>query len=66
MPKYCYKEINFRPDSLRLIDTINGVIEEYTDQGFDLTLRQVYYQLVARDYAHDKRQRRGRLFQLCP
>lgn len=50
MPKYCYKEINFRPDSLRLIDTINGVIEEYTDQGFDLTLRQVYYQLVARDY----------------
>lgn len=50
MPKYQYKEINFRQDSLRLIDIINSVIEEYTAQGFDLTLRQVYYQLVARDY----------------
>lgn len=50
MPKYQYKEINFRPESLRLIDIINSVIEEYTAQGYDLTLRQVYYQLVARDY----------------
>lgn len=50
MPKYAYKEINFRSDSLRLINIINEVIEEYTTQGFDLTLRQVYYQLVARDY----------------
>lgn len=50
MPKYQYKEINFRQDSLRLINVINSVIEEYTAQGFDLTLRQVYYQLVARDY----------------
>lgn len=50
MPKRQYKEINFRPDSLKLIKTINGVIDEYTAQGYDLTLRQVYYQLVARDY----------------
>lgn len=50
MPKRQYKEINFRPDSLKLISTINGVIDEYTAQGYDLTLRQVYYQLVARDY----------------
>lgn len=50
MPKYQYKEINFRPESVRLINIINGVIEEYTAQGYDLTLRQVYYQLVARDY----------------
>ena len=50
MPKYQYKEINFRPESLRLISIVNGVIEEYTAQGYDLTLRQVYYQLVARDY----------------
>ena len=33
MPKYQYKEINFRPESLRLINIINGVIEEYTAQG---------------------------------
>lgn len=50
MPKCKYREINFRPDSLSLIKIINGVIDEYTAQGYDLTLRQVYYQLVARDY----------------
>lgn len=50
MAKYQYKDINFRPDSLRLIELINGVIDEYTGQGYDLTLRQVYYQLVARGF----------------
>lgn len=50
MPKYQYREINFRPASMQLIEIINGVIEEYTAQGYDLTLRQVYYQLVARDF----------------
>lgn len=50
MPKIAYKSVNFRAESLRLIELINGVIEEYTDQGYDLTLRQVYYQLVARGF----------------
>lgn len=47
--KVCYKEINFRPDSLRLIEKVNGIIAEYQQMGYSLTLRQVYYQLVARD-----------------
>lgn len=47
--KICYREINFRPDSLRLIEQVNGIISEYQDLGYSLTLRQVYYQLVARD-----------------
>lgn len=50
MPKIAYKSINFRAESLRLIELINGVINEYTSQGYDLTLRQVYYQLVARGF----------------
>lgn len=50
MPKKQYKEINFRQEKLILISIINGIIDEYTAQGYDLTLRQVYYQLVARDY----------------
>lgn len=45
----CYKEINFRPKSLELIEKVNGIINEYLQMGYDLTLRQVYYQLVARD-----------------
>lgn len=45
-----YKEINFRPASIDLIGLINQVINEYDDQGYELTLRQAYYQLVARGY----------------
>lgn len=28
---------------------INTIIEEYQEQGYVLTLRQLYYQLVSRD-----------------
>lgn len=44
-----YIEKNFRAESLRLINLINRVIEDYSEQGYSLTLRQLYYQLVARD-----------------
>lgn len=47
--KECYKEINFRRESLRLIERVNRIIEEYQAKGYSLTLRQVYYQLVASD-----------------
>lgn len=48
MPKIEYLQKSFRSDSLKLIDKINAIIEEYELQGFSLTLRQVYYQMVAR------------------
>lgn len=47
--KICYREINFRPSSLQLIEKVNSIISEYQEMGYSLTLRQVYYQLVARD-----------------
>lgn len=47
--KICYQDINFRPQSLELIQKVNGIITEYKHKGYELTLRQVYYQLVARD-----------------
>lgn len=50
MPKLQYKEISFQPKSLRLIELVNQVVGEYDEQGYELTLRQVYYQLVARGY----------------
>lgn len=50
MPKICYKKINFRQSSLDLIGLINQVIDEYSAMGYELTLRQTYYQLVARGY----------------
>jgi hypothetical protein len=44
-----FVERQFRPAALALIQRANVVIEEYQDQGFALTLRQLYYQFVARD-----------------
>lgn len=50
MPLICYTPKNFGAAALRKIEICNDIIEEYAAQGFDLTLRQLYYQMVARDY----------------
>ena len=50
MPKIEYKSIKFQQKSLELINLVNQVVEEYQAQGYELTLRQAYYQLVARGY----------------
>lgn len=47
--KISYKDIKFRAETMRLIDSANNIIREYLDAGFRLTLRQLYYQFVARD-----------------
>lgn len=49
MPKIEYVPKKFRQTSLELIWRINTVIADYEAQGYSLTLRQVYYQMVARD-----------------
>lgn len=45
--QYQYKE--FRRRSLMMIDVMNDIITDYQRQGYVLTVRQLYYQLVARD-----------------
>jgi hypothetical protein len=54
-------EKNFRPETLSLIETCNQVIVEYQRQGFTLTLRQLYYQMVARDIIPNKQSEYKRL-----
>jgi hypothetical protein len=49
VPKIQYQEKAFRDASLAVIHQANEIIAEYQAQGFDLTLRQLYYQFVARD-----------------
>lgn len=46
--KQAYVERDFRGDSLALIATMNRIVGEYVQQGYRLTVRQLYYQLVAR------------------
>jgi hypothetical protein len=43
-----YVEHNFAPQSLRSIQQANEIISEYLGQGFKITIRQLYYQFVAR------------------
>lgn len=50
MPKICYIPKDFNPRHAEKIRLANAIIEEYVAQGFDLTLRQLYYQMVSRDY----------------
>jgi len=48
MPKICYAGKNFQTKTLEMIVTANRILEEYERQGFQLTLRQLFYQFVAR------------------
>jgi hypothetical protein len=54
MPKIKYQDINLSQKSLALIATCNKIIADYTAQGYILTLRQLYYQLVSRDVIPNK------------
>ncbi len=47
--KQKYREINLRGDTVAIITQVNQIIDSYTAQGFTLSVRQIYYQLVARD-----------------
>lgn len=50
MPKIRYQDFNFQGKSRDLIEKCNEIIAEYIAAGYKLTLRQLYYQLVSRDY----------------
>lgn len=47
--KELFQTFSFRPTTVELIDMVNVIVGDYTAQGFKLTLRQLYYQFVARD-----------------
>ena len=50
MPKICYRQKRFSDDRMDKINKANAIIAEYAAQGFELTLRQLYYQFVSRDF----------------
>lgn len=49
MPKICYVPHAFSDDRMRLIEKCDEICQSYVAQGYDLSLRQLYYQLVSRD-----------------
>lgn len=61
MTRIAYVEKRFSKASLELIDTAESICQEYARQGFDLTLRQLYYQFVARGYIANRQTEYKRL-----
>lgn len=56
--KIFYKDHSFRGDSPDVISYVNQIVDEYQAQGYNLTLRQIYYQFVARNIFSDDRRYR--------
>lgn len=45
-----YREHRFAKKSLQLIDKANEILADFESQGYQLTLRQLYYQFIGIDY----------------
>lgn len=61
MPKICYVPKRFSRSSRAIIYHTNTIISDYQDQGYNLTLRQIYYQFVSRDLIPNKQSEYKRL-----
>ena len=61
MAKIQYISKTFRTDTMAVVDKANEIISEYMAEGFKLTLRQLYYQFVARDLLENSQRSYKRL-----
>ena len=61
MPRETYIAKRFASATLAVIDQANDIIDEYRTKGFVLTLRQLYYQFVARVLIANTESEYGRL-----
>jgi len=59
-----YINQRFNASSVKIIDAANKIIEEYSGQGYSLTLRQLYYQFVSRDLIANKQTEYKRMGQV--
>lgn len=54
MPRIKYSEYKPKPAAAKVIEQADAILLEYARQGFNLTLRQLYYQFIARDLFPDE------------
>ena len=59
-----FRKVKLSKASLIQLDTINNIIEEYRAEGYKLTLRQLYYQLVSRDIIPNKQSEYNKISKL--
>lgn len=62
--KQKFREIRLSKANRERLETINKIIVEYQRQGYRLTLRQLYYQLVSRDVIPNDQKEYTRLSKL--
>lgn len=61
MAKECFVPRDFRSSTRIIIRRANSIIEDYQAQGYKLTLRQIYYQFVSRNWIENKQSEYKRL-----
>jgi hypothetical protein len=54
MSKICYTPKNFCEEHLEIIEIANEILDRYATKGYDVTLRQLYYQFVTKQYLPNK------------
>jgi hypothetical protein len=59
--KQLYVPKNFKPATLEIIEKVNGIVNHFWGLGFDLTLRQLFYQMVSRIWLANKQSEYKRL-----
>lgn len=61
MSKIAYKDWNPKSDALKIVARANAICEAYSRAGYNLTLRQLFYQFVSRDWLPNNMQSYKRL-----
>ena len=60
-----YESKRISPERLAVIEQANAICRQYAAQGLVLTLRQLYYQFVARDLIANEQREYDRLGDIC-
>jgi hypothetical protein len=61
----CYRNWNPKGETLDLVEQCVAITQEYMEQGYVLTLRQLYYQLVSRDVVPNTEKSYRKVGQYC-
>lgn len=62
--KYKFRDIRLSTKNKVRLNTIEDIVYDYQEQGYRMTLRQLYYQLVSRDIIPNKVSEYGKLSRL--
>lgn len=63
--KQCYVVKTFRKATMKLLSTLNNKMAEYRSQGFTVTVRQLFYQLVICNAVANSEKQYGKISRLC-